>query len=231
MFGAFLAGAAEPPDMPRVRLAIDVPASVWIGVVSRDHPEATFRVLAAMPEEDRGVGLVEVTAPDIGAVAADIDDQETVTDVAVLHRHDNRATLQFETTDPLLLFPVQSAGVPLELPFDIRDGVATWELTASRDRLSRLGDQLEAFGIAYRVESVEHYVDPDRLLTDRQRRLLVAAVDRGYYDTPRGCTLTDLAGDLEVSKSSLSETLHRAEGAVVKHYVGGLADANAPDEP
>lgn len=215
--------------MPRARLAIDVPETVWIGAVSREHPEATFRVLAAMPEGDRGVGLVEVRAPDIGAVAASIDEQSTVTDVAVLHRGEDRATLQFETSDPLLLFPVQSAGVPLELPFDIRDGAATWELTASHDRLSQLGDQLDAFDIRFTVESIEHYVDPDRLLTDRQRRLLVEAVERGYYDTPRGCSLTELAEALDVAKSSVSETLHRAEGAVVKHYVAdldeGLAEA------
>ncbi|NIS35937.1 MAG: helix-turn-helix domain-containing protein, partial [Actinobacteria bacterium] len=95
------------------------------------------------------------------------------------HRHENRATLQFETSDPLLLFPVQTAGIPLELPFDIREGQATWELTASHDRLSELGDQLDAFGIRFTVESIERYVDPDRLLTDRQRRLMVAAVERG----------------------------------------------------
>ncbi|MDZ7701323.1 MAG: helix-turn-helix domain-containing protein [Halobacteriales archaeon] len=210
--------------MPRARLAIDIPESVWIGSVSREHPGATFRVLAAMPEGDRGVGLVEVRAPDIGAVAASIDEQSAVTDVAVLHRHENRATLQFETSDPLLLFPVQSAGVPLELPFDIREGTATWELTASHDRLSQLGDQLDAFDIRFTVESVEHYVDPDRLLTDRQRRLLVEAVDRGYYDTPRGCSLTELAEALDVAKSSVSETLHRAEGAVVKHYIADLGE-------
>ena len=222
--------------MPRARLAIEVPESVWIGAVSREHPEATFRVLAAMPEGDRGVGLVELRAPDIGAVAASIDEQGSVTDVAVLHRHENRATLQFETSDPLLLFPVQSAGVPLELPFDIKEGRATWELTASHDRLSELGDQLDAFGIRFTVESIERYVDPDRLLTDRQRRLMVAAVEQGYYDTPRGCSLTELAEGLDVAKSSVSETLHRAEGAVVKHYVADLVDdwpedVDAPGEP
>ncbi|MFB6353291.1 MAG: helix-turn-helix domain-containing protein [Halobacteriales archaeon] len=212
--------------MPRARLTVDVPESVWIGAVSRAHPDATFRVLAAMPEGERGTGLVEVTAPDIGAVAEAIDAAEAVRDVVVLHRHDNEAILQFETDDPLLLFPIQTAGVPLEFPFDIRGGEATWELTASQDRLSRLGDQLDAFNITYRVEAVRHYVDPDRLLTDRQRRLLAAAVERGYYDTPRGCSLTELAEELGMAKSSVSETLHRAEGRVVKHYIEGQADTD-----
>lgn len=210
--------------MSRATLSIDVPEAVWVGAVSRAHPEATFRVLAAMPKGDHGVGLVEVSADDIGAVAESIDAQPTVFDVAVLHRHEHRATLEFETSNPLLLFPVQAAGVPLSLPFDIEDGTATWELSASHDRLAELGDQLEAFGLEFRVESVERYLDPDRLLTDRQRRLLVEATDHGYYDTPRGCSLTELAAALDLSKSSVSETLHRAEGEVIKHYVSELLE-------
>lgn len=210
--------------MPRARLVIDVPETVWIGAVSREHPDATFRVLAAMPEGDRGVGLVEITAADVQSVSVSIDRQDAVTEVTLLHQQENQATIQFETTDPLLLFPVQSAGVPLELPFDIKDGAATWELTASHDRLSELGKQLEAFGIGFEVESIDRYVDPDRLLTDRQRRLLVAAVEHGYYDTPRDCSLTELAEFLGVAKSSVSETLHRAEGTVIKHYVAELVE-------
>lgn len=210
--------------MPLATLSIDLPESVWVGAVSRAHPEAIFRVLAAMPKEERGVGLVEVTADDIGAVAAAIDAEETVSEVAVLHGSENRAVLEFETPNPLLLFSLQAAGVPLELPFDIRDGTATWELTVSHDRLTELGDQLEAFGLTYRVESVKRYVEPDRLLSDRRRRLLDAAVEHGYYDTPRGCTLTELAESLDAAKSSVSETLHRAEGAVIKHYVVDLVE-------
>jgi len=216
--------------MARAKLSIDIPSSVWIGAVSRDHPTATFRVLSAMPEGDHGVGLVEVIAADLAAVAEAIDAAETVTDVAVLHHHDDRANLQFETSDPLLLFPVQTAGVPLGLPFDIRDGVATWELTASHDRLSRLGEQLDVFGIDYHVDEVQHYIDTDRLLTDRQRRLLVAAAAAGYYDTPRTCSLTALAEDLGAAKSSVSETLHRAEGRVIKDYLAGLGDAGLLEE-
>ncbi len=217
--------------MPRARLVLGVPDSVWIGAISRAFPEATFRVLAAMPKGDQGVGLVEVTAPDLRAIAAAMDADDTVTDVALLHRHGNRANFQFETSDPALLFPVQMSGVPLEMPFDIRDGEATWEISASRDRLSQLAEQLDAFGIPFRVEEVRQFVEPDRLLTERQRGLLVSAVERGYYDTPRGCSLTELAAALDVAKSSVSETLHRAEGAVIKHYVEGLVDVDALAQP
>lgn len=38
-----------------------------------------------------------------------------------------------------------------------------------------------------------------------------AVIERGYYDTPRRCTLTELADELDLAKSTCSERLHRAE--------------------
>jgi len=60
------------------------------------------------------------------------------------------------------------------------------------------------------------------LLTDRQRDLVVAAVQQGYYDTPRGSSLTELSDHLGMAKSTVSETLHRAEETVVKEFVAEL---------
>lgn len=55
-------------------------------------------------------------------------------------------------------------------------------------------------------------------LTERQRELMSLAVANGYYDTPRGCTLTDLADAANISKSTASAVLHRAEGRLVKSF-------------
>jgi hypothetical protein len=93
-------------------------------------------------------------------------------------------------------------------------------VTATRDRLSALGDQLRELGLEFDVESVTQRVETDRLLTDRQATLVETAVEAGYYDTPRSCTLTDLAERAGIAKSTASETLHRAEGKIVKQFVG-----------
>lgn len=210
--------------MPSATLTLTVPERTWVGAVSRGHPDAQFRVLAALPDEHDGVGLVELTAPDVDAILAEMRAHATVTDVSVLRRTDNGALLQFETTMPLLLGPLRESGIPLELPFTLQDGEARWEVTASRDRLAELGDQLDEFGIPFTVETVHPHVGPEHPLTDKQLRLVEAAVERGYYDTPRRCTLTELADELGMAKSTCSETLHRAEGTIVKRFLEGTRD-------
>jgi len=207
--------------MPTAKLHIVLPEDVWISEVSTAHPDAEFRVLAAFPAEETGVGLLEISAEDLPAVVAAMDDREDITRLDLQQASEESALVEFETTEPLLLFSVQESGLPLELPFTIVDGQAEVELTASRDRLSAFTTQLQAFGMEFDVEYVREMMNSESLLTQRQRELLSTAVEKGYYDTPRGCSLTELAEEAGVAKSTASETLHRVEEKIVKEYVEG----------
>lgn len=209
--------------MPRATLTITVPESVWIGSISSDHPDTRFRILSALPGDETGVGLVEVIGPGLSTVLEAVERSEDVSELKVLKRHEDTALIQFETTDPMLLFPIMSSGIPLEMPFDLIGGKAVWDVTTSQDRLSELGEQLEAFGIQFTVDEVRYHLQTDQLLTERQRSLVERAFELGYYDTPRTCTLTELAEDVGLAKSTCSETLHRAEGKIVEEFVGDEA--------
>ena len=209
--------------MPRAKLTLTVPEEVWLGELTRRYPEATFRVLAALSDDvDAGVGLAEVIAENASAVLSKMGSYEDVTDINRLQEEDGKVLIRFRTTMPLLLFPARDSGIPLEMPFEISDGEAVWELTAPQDRLSALGEQLDQFDIGYTVDYIHQHVTEEPLLTDRQRRLVVEAVEAGYYDTPRGSSLTELAERLDIAKSTASETLHRAEEQIVKEYVTQL---------
>ncbi|WP_435129886.1 helix-turn-helix domain-containing protein [Halobaculum sp. D14] len=217
--------------MPQANLTITIPEGVWVGDVSRSYPDAAIRILAALTGDDAGVGLAEITAADLRDIVADIQSDETVTELEILQQYEDTVLLQFETTMPLLLLPVQDSGVPLSMPFTIRDGQAEWEITAPQHRLSELATQLDQFGIPFTVNEVHQHIEPEQLLTDRQLRLLTAAVENGYYDTPRGCSLTELAETLDLAKSTCSETLHRAEERVVKQFIEDLDETSVETQP
>ena len=205
--------------MPNAKLRLTVPEAIWLGPLTRDHPETRIRVLAAIPDGLSGVGLIEISGPTTDAVVAAMRAEDDVTELETLQQRDGEALVQFETSDPLLLFPARGSGVPLEMPFDIRDGEVTWEVTAPSEQLSELGEQLAEFDIPFSVEYVRQETDRERLLTDRQREVVEAAVEAGYYDTPRECSLTDVAERIGIAKSTCSDTLHRAEEAIIKEHV------------
>jgi len=205
--------------MAEARFELAIPEGVWIGELSRRHPGTTFRVLAALPKGSLGVGLTEIRSDSLTAVIEEMAAYEAVPELAVLSRAEGRALVQFETTLPLLLLAARDSGVPLEMPFELVDGELAWEVTASREHLSELAGNLDAFGVPYTVDYLREEVAYEQLLTDTQRDLVERAIEHGYYDTPRECSLTELAETVGRSKSTVSEMLHRAEEKIVKHHI------------
>lgn len=204
--------------MPYAKLQITIPDTVWISDVSRSYPDTTFRVLAATANDASGVARIEIRGDNPEAVCEEIRRYDSVTDLTVFDAEPQMASVQIETMVPLLLTSIQAAGVPLEMPFDVREGEMDLEVTIPQQTLSKLGETLDRFGIGYTVDRIQQNVKSDDLLTERQQWLLDEAIERGYYDTPRRTSLVALASDLGIAKSTCSEILHRAEERVVKKY-------------
>ncbi len=205
--------------MTQAQLVVDLPDGPWVADVSRTFPDATFRVLAAMPGDDAGYALVRISAPDVERVIEAMDAHPALTAFTVMASGDDETTVQFETTAPLLVRAAQRAGVPIRMPVRIEEGAATITISGSHERLPELGSQFEELGLSYRVKRVSDQKRSVSTLTDRQRETVLSAVEKGYYDTPRRCSLTELAEHLGLAKSTVSETLHRAEEAVVKSFL------------
>lgn len=210
--------------MPRATLRLSVPDVIWIGDLSRQNPDLRLRVLAAVQNGEYGVALVELSAPDPDTAIAEIRSYDSIAEIHRLSDGGEQTLIQLETTVPLLLEPIQRSGVPLEMPFTIQNGTVVWEVTTSRDRLSKLGEHLDELGIPFTVESIYQEVEAERLLTDNQWDILSTAAELGYYDTPRRCTQEDLADALGIAKSTCSETLHRAEERVIKRFIDSRAE-------
>lgn len=52
-------------------------------------------------------------------------------------------------------------------------------------------------------------------LTEKQREAVQIAVDMGYYDRPRGASLGDLADEIGVTRSALSQRLNTVESKLI----------------
>ncbi|GAA0242367.1 helix-turn-helix domain-containing protein [Haladaptatus pallidirubidus] len=96
-------------------------------------------------------------------------------------------------------------------------------MITSHDRLSDLKQAFEQNDLPYEITSLTQSLEPTALLTDKQREFVVAAITQGYYEQPRRCSLTDLAESMDVSKSTASRILHRAEGKIISQFIGDPA--------
>ncbi|HMK83448.1 MAG TPA: helix-turn-helix domain-containing protein [Candidatus Bathyarchaeia archaeon] len=96
------------------------------------------------------------------------------------------------------------------------NGTATWRvLTPNRAVLKKMVKEIRVAGVNISVESVKPLMS-NKTLTKKQRELLEIAYRRGFFDVPRRTTLGQLAEELGVSRSTLMESLRRAEARIMR---------------
>jgi predicted DNA binding protein len=69
---------------------------------------------------------------------------------------------------------------------------------------------------------VSTLIEACRGLTATERETLEAAIERGYFESPREDTLGDLAEAFGVSKTAVSQNLRRAERKTLSRLVDAL---------
>ncbi len=105
-------------------------------------------------------------------------------------------------------------------PFVIDAGVASWVVVAPERKIRELLAQLQKAAPSATLASIRRAVPGggDGVLTARQADLLRRAMAAGYFEVPRRISLTELAARLDLSASSLSETLAVAEKKLLENW-------------
>lgn len=84
----------------------------------------------------------------------------------------------------------------------------------SQAQISAMVAEAEANGLNVTLERLHDYRTQETVLetlTPRQREVLDVAFDRGYYDVPRRASTSEIAAELGLDDSTVSEHLQRAE--------------------
>lgn len=210
--------------MPRVQVRVNgAPVEDWLADASTEFPKAEFRILATQPTDDGLLEIVEVTTQDRDVLVRHFETEPEVRSYEVIHTDEEMVLIQFmipisETYNALI-----ASGIPLRYPALLQDGWFSKEITASQERLSEYTEELAAAGVPYQIESLTQSHDSSELLTDRQWEFITAAVERGFYKTPRGCTLTELAETFDINPSAMSRLRHRAESRIITAFVAEAA--------
>ncbi|GGL35451.1 hypothetical protein GCM10009037_18880 [Halarchaeum grantii] len=169
--------------------------------------------------------LCQFERPVAAAVADALDDDTHVRDHAVVDDRTLYVHLRPGARVRSLLDRLESHRLVLDTPVYFDDEHVTVTLLGPAARISEAASALpEAVRADMRVERLTEYTGEDGLhsaLTERQRDVLAAAVAAGYYENPRGATVADVADDLDVSASTVSEHLRKIEARVLPHLLDG----------
>lgn len=194
---------------------IEMPEKLWLAGVSRRFPQSEFYILTFLPAR-RSVGnsIIKIQGA-ADKVLRELKKHPSLKEFVVLWKEKDSAVINTKTRDPWLLTAMIESGVLLEPPIRVKNGVAAWRVVSPRRAIDRLLRKLDERGIRYRLRSIGEYKSKTKL-TRRQAEVLSLAIERGYYDVPKRVTLEELARELGIAKSTLSEVLRSAERKMIQ---------------
>ncbi|MXV61273.1 helix-turn-helix domain-containing protein [Natronorubrum sp. JWXQ-INN-674] len=105
---------------------------------------------------------------------------------------------------------------------ELDDGSATISLVGPQETIAETISEYEAAGVSPDLRKLGSYDgsdDPVDALTDRQQEVIRTAFDMGYYEVPREVSTEDVAAELALDPSTVSEHLQRAERNALAQFL------------
>jgi DNA-binding MarR family transcriptional regulator len=200
---------------------IQLPDHLWVAELSTEFPRSTFSLLSGYRTGETALELGEVLTETPGEAAEAMRAHPSMVEFEVLESESERVLTKYETTDTDLYAFVEASSLTIEFPVDVTNGWYEFDLTGTREELNRLQEYLDGLPLSYELLSLVRTTGAEGLLTDRQREVLEAGLRRGYFEVPRGCTLAELAEQLDIDKSTASTVLRRGESQLLRWYLTG----------
>ena len=98
---------------------------------------------------------------------------------------------------------------------EVRDDIIRVTFVGSTSQIGKILDEVKRWGHHYRIISLtDAMFSPDsplNALTEKQREILLASYEQGYYDLPRRINSEQLAKKLNLHKSALATHRRKAE--------------------
>ncbi|MDS0260452.1 helix-turn-helix domain-containing protein [Haloarcula sp. S1CR25-12] len=201
-----------------------------VGVASAVPAGATLRLRLQFNHGERPLFVLSVTGAPRDAVDRALDAAVDVGAYTMLGEAGE--TLRYQAT-PALSLEEQLGGAVDDL--SALEGLATAEALIERIDVLPTGwrqtgwfadrdafEQFRAFwqrNTGFRLHRLTRAGEsepPGDGLTDRQREALRTAYEMGYFDIPRGASLAEVAAELDIAASSVSERLRRAQTQLIE---------------
>jgi len=206
--------------LPLAGVAADVPDATLVLDMQYNHGD---RPLFLVTAQDGSRAAIEDALTD----AYDVGEWTLVGQAGATRRYQVRPALSLEAQlgehldDLAGLEALATADAIIERIEVVPDGWRQKGWFADRDEFAQFSSfwQHNAGFRLHRLTRDGESEPPGDGLTDRQHEALRIAYERGYFDIPRRAALEDVAEELDITPSSVSERLRRAQTQLIEETV------------
>ncbi|WP_254544357.1 helix-turn-helix domain-containing protein [Halomarina pelagica] len=204
------------------------PSYFPLGSILNDAPDLAVEFERIVPLGSGSLPLFWAKNGDLEAFERRVEESGQVTELTALERFDNRVLYAAEWNETVRDF-TDALTVTDAVVLQAQNRNESWDLRLifpTHEHLSEFHNACLDGGISYSLGRVYTLSDPilesDPLdVTPEQRRALLLALERGYFDTPSQSTLSDLADELDISQQALSQRIRRGNKAILEHVLQG----------
>jgi len=193
-----------------------------LGEVLAGAADMSLEIERIVPTGDMMMPFVWATGSDHETFEEQVRAHPVVKELLVLDRIDRNVLYRIEWVDTptnLLEGIAQAEAVVLEARGD-----ETWTFRLrfpDHDRLSQFHNYVLEHDIPLHIDRTYTLAEETERghrfgLTSEQREALVLALQRGYFATPREVSLDELAGDLGITRQSLSTRIRHGNEKVLR---------------
>ncbi|MDS0478585.1 helix-turn-helix domain-containing protein [Natrinema sp. 1APR25-10V2] len=203
---------------------ITVPADAFeLGRVLQDFPNVEVELERIVPLQESIIPLFWISGTDTVEIEAALTENQHTTSVTQLTTANDETLFEVRWTD-------QINGI-VEALIDTRAKILeasgeaeTWDFRLrfeTREQLSDLNMSLTDAGIPVTLRHIYNPSVPEdaSTLSEEQREALLQAYRRGFFEIPRGVTLAELAEEMGISDSALSQRMRRGLAVAVEQVV------------
>ena len=183
--------------------------SFAVGNVLHDHEDVRVELAQFVPIGESLIPYFWIESDDVAAFEAAVRADDRVASLTSIDEAENRTLYKIDWAEELDGF--LSTVADHDLVIENATGTAeNWKFRLQgpdRENLSRFRETLKEKGIPVTVDRVWNptVTNEDRYgLTPKQRETLELAFSEGFFEVPRGASLTDLSETLGVSHQSVS---------------------------
>ena len=204
-----------------------VPAADFtLGQMIRSSPGIRVRLDRVIPVGDNFIPYFWASDDSVAHIEAELSAETDIESFTIVDQTNGEALVRVEWTEltDRLLDTLAATGASILEAIGERD---TWRLQLrfdDHDQLSEFFGRCAKKDIAVDLEMVHNpgiyqSLEMQAQLTEDQRKALDAALEAGYFEVPRQTNLVELADQLGVSDSALSQRLRRGIKTVLGNHV------------
>jgi predicted DNA binding protein len=203
---------------------ITVPADAFeLGRVLQDFPNVKVELERIVPLQESIIPLFWISGTDTAEIEAALTESRHTTTVTQLTTTDDETLFEVHWTNQINGIVETLIDTQAKI-LEAKGGSETWDFRLRFETREQLSDLNMALTDASIPVTLRHIYNPSvpedtAALSEEQREALLQAYRRGFFEVPREITLVELANEMGISDSALSQRMRRGLAIAVEQVV------------